>query len=245
MKLLRGFLFIFSFIILLHGYSQPLRVNRIRIGIDPIRSLSMFFKEKDFYNNKFFYNTWEVNAEIIGPYRTSIVSEFGFTRAHIQQLNATLDYYSSGYYAKLGLDFNLTEDHSKYEFDIGWRIAYAIYQDHSFINLEGKYWETSMQKAYPEVKAHINWGEFIFNQKIRMFYSNHTLNDFYVGMAIRLKFMNGAPSMENFRNISIPGYGPGSSFMPAVTFSLFYQFNIKRAKIKQLMHKHDNTYITR
>jgi hypothetical protein len=220
-------------------------VNGIRIGVDPVRSVSMFFKEKNPYNNKYYFNTFEVNAEIIGPYRTSIVTEFGYCKAHIQPLQGTLDYRSTGNYFKAGLDFNFIELDDKFEFDIGWRFGAGTYKESSTINLEGNYWENTLSLASPSITRYADWGEFLFSQKMRLFYHNHHLNDLWLGITVRMKFMNSQPSSEGgVRSIFIPGYGLNSGFSPGINFCLSYNINIKRSVIHELMHKHSNEFIT-
>jgi hypothetical protein len=239
-------IFIFSALIVLPAWSQSVRINRLRLGIDPIRSASMLFKEKDAYHNSFFFNTWEVNGEVIGPYRTSILAEFGHTKAHLQKSTGTLDYHSEGYYFKIGLDFNLMEDDSKYEFDIGWRVGGCSFTQQGAINLESHQWDTEISKKFSEPQKQMHWGEILFSQKMRLFYNNPYLNDFWFGISLRLKFMNYGPASNNpTSNLMIPGYGIYSGFAPGITFNLCYQINFKRSVIQELMHKHDNEFITR
>ena len=228
------------------AYGQPVRINGLRIGLDPVRTATFFFKEKNPYNNKFFINSYEFNAEVIGPYRTSIVAEAGFVKAHVQPLNATVDYYSSGNYYKMGLDFNLIEEDGRFEFDLGWRLGLSDYREKSFINLKGSYWENNYTLVVPEMKRFANWGEILVSQKMRLFYHNHHLNDLWLGIGLRLKFMNSLPNSDGgVRSVFIPGYGLYNPFSPGLSFSLAYKMNFKRSVIHELIHKHSNEFITR
>lgn len=233
--------FIFSIGFISCIEAQPVRVNGIKVGLDPVRSLSMFFKEKDPYSSKMFFRSWEASTEIVGPYRTSLVGEVGFVDTHLQPLKATVNYYSKGYYFKTGLDFNLLDIDEKYEFGIGWRFGASSYKEKSTINLEGSYWENTYKNEYPLITKYANWGEILFNHKIRLFYKNHKLNDFWLGLGIRLKMMNNMPASEGgVRSLFIPGYGFYNAFSPGFQCNLSYKFNIKRSVIHELIHKHSN-----
>lgn len=238
-------IFFFNILLMFPALSQRVAINSIRVGIDPIRSASMLLKEKDAYHHRFYYNVWEMNAEVIGPYRTSFIAEAGYTKAHLQPLSATLDYHSEGYFARVGLDFNLLEDDSRFEFDIGWRYGINTFKQHGAIKMEGHYWVDTLTLPYAESWKTLDWGEVIFNQKIRLFYQNEDLNDLWFGIALRMKFMNGLQHSDGLHDLMIPGYGAYGSISVGLTFSLCYQFHIKRSVIHDLLHKHDNEFITK
>ncbi|HEX8547872.1 MAG TPA: DUF6048 family protein [Cytophagaceae bacterium] len=235
-------LFIIKLLIANAGYSQTVGITKVRFGLDPIKSATMFFPEKDGLNNRFYFNTWEATAEIAGNYRTSLVLEYGYTKAHLQDYYGNIDYRSKGNYLKVGLDFNITEEDPNMELDLSWRFGVNRFSEAARIKLNGEFYENIRVVNLPQAERSLVWGEILMSYKVRLMKHSHMLNRLWFGTDLRLKFMNSLPQRLGYASMNIPGYGLPNNFCGGAAFKLCYQFDIHHSLMHEIKHKHSNQF---
>ena len=246
----KALLFICSILAVINSYGQ-IRINKLALGIDPIRSLTMFAPEQNAYSHQFYYNTCQVNAEVFFPMRTSFVASYGYTKAHLQEFDNTLDYHSQGSYAKFGLNFNLSELTDRSQGLIGWRIGISRdYTEDATIILQGESWNTKVVQNLGEQKRSALWGELILEERIRVSMNTFSfLSNLWFSVQGSLRFNNSLPSPGQYVSYNIPGFGRYDIISPGASFNLAYYFNFKHKLIypenpKYKTRKHKRKYGT-
>lgn len=221
---------------------QAIELRKIRVGFDPIKSATMLFPEKDNQNNRLYFNTWETNLELAGPFRTSVVMEYGATKAHIQDPNGNFDYRSSGNYLKLGLDFNITDEDPDMELDLGWRFGVNKFSEDARLKLNGEFYDNIKIDNLPSAERSLVWGEVLMSYKVRLLKHSQMLNRLWFGTDLRLKFMNKLPQRNGYPSMNIPGYGLPNNFCGGVGFKLCYELSIQHTVMHKIKHRYANQF---
>ena len=246
---LRALLFTYSLIATISTYGQgkSIRVNWLGLGIDPVRSVSMLFPEHNAFSHQFYYNTWQVNSELafselLLPVRTSIVASYGYTKAHLQEFEGTLDYHSHGTYAKFGLNFNLSELTDRSQGLIGWRIGVSRnYWEDATIVLEGEAWGNTVRQDLGERTQSIFWGEIILEEKYRLSTKKTSaLSNLWFSVQGSLRFNNKIPDVGQYISYNIPGFGRYNILSPGFSFNLAYYLHFKHKVVYPETPKHKN-----
>lgn len=201
---------------------KKLKAEAIRLGIDPVKSVSIAIKEKNPDNHLFFYRSFETSVELVGNIRPSLITEAGFTSAHRRIFNSTLDYFSEGWFGRFGINYRLTEDAARYEGGIGWRVGINRFTENSMIRLSGEAWDTESINTFSS-KGSTIWGEVVFYHIQPLFHSEHPLKNLWIGVDGRIKLMNRSISSDhNYFGYSLPGYGIDKKIMAGIHFRLCY-----------------------
>lgn len=233
-QILKALLFIISILSTTLLQAQTFNVKAIRIGIDPIKSASFLFPERQ-TNHRFYYNTVEGYAEVMCFQRVSVVSEFGYSKSHLNKSNGNFDYFSDGKYIRLGLDFDLGSKQDRVETYIGGRVGLSSTTERGILTFTNDYYESTVVKDLGKnTKSHL-WGEFAVTSKYK--FNKDTPNGFYFATSFRYRFANYLPPFEKYRSYHIPGFGFFNSHNVGINFALFYQFKLKRRYLNDIKHR--------
>lgn len=228
----------FSIIILLstasaqkfHPGRKKLRVEGIRIGIDPIKSSSIFFPERNPDKHLFYARSFEGNVELLVNGRTSFVTEAGYSTFHTWKHNFTLDYFSKGYYGRVGLNFRLNDSRQKHHSGIGWRVGVNQFTEKRFIRLQSETWDSELTIPSQNIGSSL-WGEVLLYHDQPLFSKKQNfLKNIWAGISLRLKLMNR--SISGDEGDHLPGYNPNKKIMGGINFRVFYHFPVRRIKVE-------------
>jgi len=179
------------------------------------------------YSHRFYYNTFQANAELFFPMRTSFVASWGYTKAHLQEYENTLDYHSHGDFFKFGLNFNLSELTDRSQGIMGWRIGISKnYTEDATVILQGESFSNKAILDLGQRKSSALWGEFLLEEKVRVstntssFLSNMW---FSVQGTMRINFQ--PPVSSQYTSYNVPGFGVYNLLSPGVNFNLAYYVN--------------------
>src|SRR6185437_978961 len=174
--------------------------------------------------------------------RTSFVVSYGYTKAHLQKFENTLDYHSKGNYAKFGLNFNVSNFKQRGQGLIGWRIGVVKnYTEDATVVLEGNGWKNTLTDDLLQRHSNYYWGEFILEEKVRVSMDKSSfLSNFWFSVQGSLRFNNMAPPSENYESYNIPGFGRYTVISPGFAFNLAYYFNFKHKVVYPEMPAHKN-----
>lgn len=230
---LKALLFIISFFCIHFLHAQFIRVEGIRVGFDPVRSISFLFQENEKNNHLFYLNTLEGNLEVLCFGRVSVVSEFGYSKIHITKSFGEFDYFSRGKYVRLGLDFDLSDEEERVQTFIGWRFGVNSYNEQANLIFRNNYFNSEFKKDYVLRTKSIMWGEILFAAKYKI--NKSTPSGLFLGASLRLKFANALKN--DFPSVIVPGYGYYHNMTAGVNFSLFYHFKTEKNNYKGMKYK--------
>lgn len=151
--------------------------------------------------------------------------EAGFSK--LEDYTEANEYNLNGNYFRVGLNYSITKYKHRLDRDIffiGARYAFSGFQHQanriSISNQWGTY-ETSM--AETQLNAH--WFESVIGLRAEF------LNNFFMGLTVRLKYMITHSDYNNYTPYWVPGYGDATkSFTVGMSYSVFYSIPIKKFK---------------
>lgn len=234
LQLLKALVFTFSILASNLLHAQSFHVRAVRVGIDPVKSLSWLLQERQ-SNHQFYFNTIEGYAEVMCFQRVSVVSEFGYAKSHLNKSNGNFDYYSNGKYLRLGLDFELSGKDERVESYIGGRIGLSSYKEHGVLTFSNDYFDSDYIQDLGVNSKSLLWGEVAFTTKYK--FNKKTPSGLYFASSFRLKCANYFPPYEKFRSYHIPGFGFNNALSAGINFALFYHFRIKRNYLNEMRYR--------
>ncbi|MBL6684665.1 MAG: hypothetical protein ISQ41_04260 [Flavobacteriaceae bacterium] len=190
----------------------------IRVGIDISKQIRMLTEE---------YNGLSLYGDIKIKERLFIVSELGRETKKI--INNNLNSEFSGNYIKAGINYNLYNNLPglNNEIYIGFRVAVSKFESEiSQYNIYNKdqFWipeSINDNLIYENLNA--NWIELIIG------INSELVNNFFMGISLRLNRMLNQKKPENFTNLYIPGFNKvteNNNFGTGITYTLIYQIPI-------------------
>lgn len=231
----RVLLFIISLLISEAVSAQVFRFDGFRLGLDPVRSMSLLLKDKQ-KNMIYLPKTFEGYGELLIFGNTSIVAEAGLSKTFLQLPSKNYQYWSEGHYKKLGLDFNITHPHDKAEITIGWRAGMSSYREHAQIILWNEYHGEGIIQPMAENRKKILWGELLITHKYRLFEHPVNHNKIYFAFTLKVKSCNKLPG-DPYPSLVIPGYGFYKKYTPGMSFALLFHYQAKRNAVKDLKRR--------
>lgn len=190
----------------------------IRVGIDISKQIRMLTEE---YNGLSLYGDIKIKEKLF------IVSELGRETKKI--INNNLNSKFSGNYIKAGINYNLYNNLPglNNEIYIGFRVAVSKFESEiSQYNIYNKdqFWipeSINDNLIYENLNA--NWIELIIG------INSELVNNFFMGISLRLNRMLNQKKPENFTNLYIPGFNKvteNNNFGTGITYTLIYQIPI-------------------
>lgn len=190
----------------------------IRIGIDISKQIRMLTEE---------YNGLSLYGDIKIKERLFIVSELGRETKKI--INNNLNSEFSGNYIKAGINYNLYNNLPglNNEIYIGFRVAVSKFESEiSKYNIYNKdqFWipeSINDNLIYENLNA--NWIELIIG------INSELVNNFFMGISLRLNRMLNQKKPINFTNLYIPGFNKvteNNNFGTGITYTIIYQIPI-------------------
>ena len=190
----------------------------IRVGIDISKQIRMLTEE---YNGLSLYGDIKIKEKLF------IVSELGRETKKI--INNNLNSEFSGNYIKAGINYNLYNNLPglNNEIYIGFRVAVSKFESEiSQYNIYNKdqFWipeSINDNLIYENLNA--NWIELIIG------INSELVNNFFMGISLRLNRMLNQKKPENFTNLYIPGFNKvteNNNFGTGITYTLIYQIPI-------------------
>jgi hypothetical protein len=224
-------------------YVSQWSLDAIRLGFDPIKSVSMFSSVDKHKDKSVYFNYTEAYLELLIHLRTSVVLEGGYSRSHWNRYNNTFLYDSKGYFVKFGLDFNLTEPNPDFEVDLGWRIGVNKMRENAVMHLKGDYWGTEIHETPLNNKTgSLYWGEIVLDGKYKLFRSSNSivLQNLWFHTSFRMRFKPSDISETYDQYYLIPGYGFNNRVMPGLHFTLSYFVKFRERRIYRIHHAYDS-----
>ncbi|MGD0710001.1 MAG: DUF6048 family protein [Bacteroidales bacterium] len=197
-----------------------------RIGFD-VSKLALFYLQPE-------RKTFEGSLDMeLFPNAYPIV-ELGVNTIRLHE-DTLFNYYSSGYYGRLGVDYNLISPKSTNDKDMfmgGIRFGYAFYTDHAdSIKIKDNYWG-DFHGSLPPTAMNAEWIELLAGLRAEVF------KNFYLGCSLRWRILLSKTKEDPTEPYWIPGYGKGtvkSCF--GFNYSIYYaipvykrQFKVKEVK---------------
>ena len=190
----------------------------IRVGVDISKQIRMLTEE---YNGLSLYGDLKIKERLF------IVSELGRDTKKINNNNLNSKF--SGNYIKAGINYNLYNNLPglNNEIYIGFRFAVSEFNGQiSQYNIYNKdqFWiqePISESLIYKNLSA--NWFELIIG------INSELVNNFFMGISLRLNRMLNQKKPENFTNLYIPGFNKvteNNNFGTGITYTLIYQIPI-------------------
>jgi hypothetical protein len=190
----------------------------IRVGIDISKQIRMLTEE---------YNGLSLYGDIKIKERLFIVSELGRETKKI--INNNLNSEFSGNYIKAGINYNLYNNLPglNNEIYIGFRVAVSKFESEiSKYNIYNKdqFWipeSINDNLIYENLNA--NWIELIIG------INSELINNFFMGISLRLNRMLNQKKPINFTNLYIPGFNKvteNNNFGTGITYTIIYQIPI-------------------
>lgn len=195
----------------------------------------MLLKDK---NHKFLYfpNMAEGSAELMLFGRTTVVMEGGYAKSFMQLPSHNYQYTSKGYYVKLGLDFDISHPDERAEITLGWRFGVNNYTESALLSFASDYYGERYMEQATKNKKQFMWGELLLTHKFCLYHNEKNDHKIYFAVTLKLKTSNWLPAYP-YPSLAIPGYGFYKKYIPAVSFSLFYQLPFKRNLMRDLKLK--------
>ena len=190
----------------------------IRIGLDFSKQIRMLTED---------YKGLSLYGDVKIKERLFIVSELGSDEKELRTDNLRSKF--SGNYIKAGLNYNLYNNLPglNNEIYVGFRFAtskfkseileYLIYNKDHFWS-QDPIFDNIINKG-----LNANWVELIIGINAEL------LNNFFVGLSLRLNRMLNQKKPENFTNLYIPGFNKvteNNNFGTGLTYSIIYQIPI-------------------
>jgi len=153
-----------------------------------------------------------------------------FAIAEVGWLNVNLNkkdfhYRQNGMYGKLGVDYNMLKSRRPNSNDIvyiGGRYGVSMFNHQAEgITVPGyHYWPDATDGVIPKKMMNAHWLEFLLGVKAEV------LNNLYVGMTFRLKFIIVSPKGDYSTPYIIPGFGNGDAgFSMGINYYVSYNIH--------------------
>ncbi len=190
----------------------------IRVGVDISKQIRMLTEE---YNGVSLYGDLKIKERLF------IVSELGRDTKKINNNNLNSEF--SGNYIKAGINYNLYNNLPglNNEIYIGFRFAVSEFNSQiSQYNIYNKdqFWiQESISESLIYKNLSANWFELIIG------INSELVNNFFMGISLRLNRMLNQKKPENFTNLYIPGFNKvteNNNFGTGITYTLIYQIPI-------------------
>ena len=190
----------------------------IRVGVDISKQIRMLTEE---YNGLSLYGDLKIKERLF------IVSELGRDTKKINNNNLNSEF--SGNYIKAGINYNLYNNLPglNNEIYIGFRFAVSEFNSQiSQYNIYNKdqFWiQESISESLIYKNLNANWFELIIG------INSELVNNFFIGISLRLNRMLNQKKPENFTNLYIPGFNKvteNNNFGTGITYTLIYQIPI-------------------
>ena len=190
----------------------------IRVGVDISKQIRMLTEE---YNGVSLYGDLKIKERLF------IVSELGRDTKKINNNNLNSEF--SGNYIKAGINYNLYNNLPglNNEIYIGFRFAVSEFNSQiSQYNIYNKdqFWiQESISESLVYKNLSANWFELIIG------INSELVNNFFMGISLRLNRMLNQKKPENFTNLYIPGFNKvteNNNFGTGITYTLIYQIPI-------------------
>ena len=190
----------------------------IRIGLDFSKQIRMLTEN---------YKGLSLYGDVKIKERLFIVSELGSDEKELRTDNLRSKF--SGNYIKAGLNYNLYNNLPglNNEIYVGFRFATSKFKSEIseyIIYNKDRFW--SQDPIFDNIinnGLNANWVELIIGINAEL------LNNFFVGLSLRLNRMLNQKKPENFTNLYIPGFNKvteNNNFGTGLTYSLIYQIPI-------------------
>ena len=188
----------------------------IRIGIDVSKLLLPVI-----YNGERL--GFEATADMHVKGNMFAIAEAGFLNINLDRL-PDYHYKANGTYGRIGIDYNLLKSRVTNSNDIvygGVRYGFSLFSHQTEqITIPDHYWKGISGLTIPKNFLNAHWVEFLFGVKAEV------LNNFYVGLAFRLKFMVVQPNDNYSKPYVIPGYGNGNqNYAIGINYIVSYNFH--------------------
>jgi len=173
----------------------------IRVGVDFSKFLFPFIYDWERLG-------FEANADMHIKKNMFGVVEAGWLRVNLDRPEYLYKQY--GVYGKFGIDYNLLKHKIPNCNDIlygGLRYGFSNFnQQAERVTIPAYYWQPDATgQTIPMTSMNAHWLEFLLGVKAEI------LNNFYIGMSFRLKFLVIKPKDEFSTPYQIPGYGNGNA----------------------------------
>ena len=190
----------------------------IRIGLDFSKQIRMLTED---------YKGLSLYGDVKIKERLFIVSELGSDEKELRTDNLRSKF--SGNYIKAGLNYNLYNNLPglNNEIYVGFRFATSKFKSEIseyIIYNKDRFW--SQDPIFDNIinkGLNANWVELIIGINAEL------LNNFFVGLSLRLNRMLNQKKPENFTNLYIPGFNKvteNNNFGTGLTYSIIYQIPI-------------------
>ena len=190
----------------------------IRIGLDFSKQIRMLTEN---------YKGLSLYADVKIKERLFIVSELGSDEKELRTDNLRSKF--SGNYIKAGLNYNLYNNLPglNNEIYVGFRFATSKFKSEIseyIIYNKDRFW--SQDPIFDNIinkGLNANWVELIIGINAEL------LNNFFMGLSLRLNRMLNQKKPENFTNLYIPGFNKvteNNNFGTGLTYSIIYQIPI-------------------
>ena len=190
----------------------------IRIGLDFSKQIRMLTEN---------YKGLSLYGDVKIKERLFIVSELGSDEKELRTDNLRSKF--SGNYIKAGLNYNLYNNLPglNNEIYVGFRFATSKFKSEIseyIIYNKDRFWsQDSIFDNIINKGLNANWLELIIGINAEL------LNNFFMGLSLRLNRMINQKKPENFTNLYIPGFNKvteNNNFGTGLTYSLIYQIPI-------------------
>lgn len=187
----------------------------VRIGIDVAKLALPLMYSGDRYG-------FEATVDVHIKKNFFATVEGGWLEANINK--EEYRYHSSGYYGKLGADYNVLKSrvpNSNDIFYVGARYAFSMFSfECDDVTIPGYYWPDATGQSIPKTDLSAQWLELLMGVKAEV------LKNFYIGLTLRGKFLLATPKDDYSAAYQIPGYGDGTKrFVGGLNYYISY--NIK------------------
>ena len=163
----------------------------------------------------------EVTADVHVKDNFFATAEAGWVKLELQMPD--FRYWSSGYFGKLGTDYNLLKSRRPFNNDIvygGLRYAFSTFSHQADqINMQGYFWPNASGLNFPKYTMQAHWLELLLGVKAEV------LKNLYVSLTFRFKFIVSAPKDNYSKPYLIPGYGHGNENF-AIGLNYYISYNI-------------------
>ncbi len=151
-----------------------------------------------------------------------ITLEGGYERALPES-----DFYNyelSGYYARVGLDYNLIKDRTDNDiFFLGLRYGISSYTQQATDIAITSYWGDNIL-SLPQESLTAHWVEAVVGMKAELFFAKN----FFIGWAVRGRAIFAGNDFYTLQPFTIPGYGNSEANATiGATWSIYYNIPVR------------------
>ena len=201
-------------------FSQTERTVGLRLGFDVSR-LSLYYFQPERKNI-------EVSSDMELFKRLYPTIELGWNDIKLKN-DSLYDYYSNGYYARIGFDHNFLKpenNNDKEMFIGGIRYGYSFFNDYAEnIIIKDNYWG-DFNGNLSKRSLNAQWLEFVAGFKVEVF------KNLFLGWTLRGRILI-TKSKEKTDPYWIPGFGKGSAKTSVgFNYSIFYSIPLYKTKHK-------------